>query len=104
LKSKEPEIFSSDKESEHDDIYSASYVREMEVRAKHIHNPLSVISEVWIHKDDVGESEKWKIIEETENKYPQLIGKVRVLNIYKDLKWPKGMAKSLRRYLEGSKW
>lgn len=100
LQSEEPKTFSSDKDSEHDDIYSASYVREMEVRAKHIHNPLSVISEVWIHKVGVSESEKWKIIEETEDNYPQLVGKVRVLDVFKDLKWPKGMAKSLRRYLE----
>jgi hypothetical protein len=111
LQSQEPKTFHN-KETEHDDIYTASYLTEMEVRARHIHDPLSVISEIWIHKGSssgglekqLSEAQKWKLIEEVENKYPQLIGKVRVLNIYKDLKWPKGMAKSIRRYLEGLKW
>jgi len=102
LQLKEPKTFSG-KDGEHADVYTAGYVTEMEVRAKHIHDPLSVIAEVWIHRDSASESDKWKLIEEVESKYPQLKGKVRVLNIYHDLKWPKGMAKSLRTYLEDLK-
>jgi hypothetical protein len=110
LQKQEPHTFSQNKSTEHEDIYTSSYLNEMEVRARHIHDPLSVISEIWIHKGSgslekpLSEADKWKLIEEVENKYPQLIGKVRVLNIYKDLKWPKGMAKSIRLYLEGLKW
>ncbi|OGM09183.1 hypothetical protein A2Z67_04555 [Candidatus Woesebacteria bacterium RBG_13_36_22] len=103
LQEQEPGTFKG-KSSEHDDIYTAHYVKEMEVRAKHIHDPLSVIAEVWIHKEGIGEEEKFQAIEEVESKYPQLKGKVKVLNIYKDLPWPKGMAKSIKRSLEGLKW
>jgi hypothetical protein len=102
LQAEDPKTFTG-KEGEHADIYSANYVNEMEIRAKHIHDPLSVIAEVWIHRDNATEQEKWKVIEDVETKYPQLTGRVRVLNIHKDLKWPKGMAKSLRLYLEGLK-
>jgi hypothetical protein len=103
LKTKYPKFFVG-KDAEHDDIYTSNYTNEMEVRAKHIHDPFSVISEVWIHREASNESEKWKLIDSVENKYPQLLGKVRVLNVYKDLKWPKGIAKSIRRYLEGLQW
>ncbi len=103
MSSAEPKTFQG-KTAEHDDIYTAGYAQEMEVRAWHIHDPLSVIAEVWIHREHATEKEKWELIEELESKYPQLKGRVRVLNVYKDLKWPKGFAKSLRKYLEGMTW